>query len=113
MVYKIAIASSDGVNINSHFNQADKFFIYEVTDENFRFIEDREIKKLFTHSESEFDKIINLLSDCNAVFVSRLGVAAANYLLSSGLRVFESPYPISSVLSKLVAEKILEKPQSN
>ncbi|MCR5614157.1 NifB/NifX family molybdenum-iron cluster-binding protein [Treponema sp.] len=44
MSYKIAVASSDGVNIDVHFGAAKFFSIYEVQDDaSFSFLEKREV----------------------------------------------------------------------
>ena len=43
MSIKVAIASSDGLNIDLHFGQAKSFFIYELKDKKFEFTEKREV----------------------------------------------------------------------
>lgn len=46
MAYKIAIASSDGVNVDVHFGAAESFLIYSVDDDrNFSFEEKRSVPK--------------------------------------------------------------------
>lgn len=44
MSYKIAVASSDGENIDRTFGSAEAFLIYEVTDEGYRLVEQREFQ---------------------------------------------------------------------
>ncbi|MCR5284371.1 MAG: hypothetical protein K6D95_02120 [Treponema sp.] len=43
MSIKVAVASSDGLNIDLHFGQAKSFFIYELKDKKFEFTEKREV----------------------------------------------------------------------
>ena len=43
MSIKVAIASSDGLNIDLHFGQAKSFLIYELKDKKFELIEKREV----------------------------------------------------------------------
>ena len=43
MAYTIAIASSDGVNVDLKFGQADKFYIYRVEEKNIELSEIREV----------------------------------------------------------------------
>ncbi len=43
MSIKVAIASSDGLNINLHFGQANAFFIYELKGSKFELTEKREL----------------------------------------------------------------------
>ena len=43
MSIKVAVASSDGLNIDLPFGQAKSFFIYELKDKKFEFTEKREV----------------------------------------------------------------------
>ena len=43
MAYTIAVASSDGVNVDLKFGQADKFYIYRVEEKNIELSEIREV----------------------------------------------------------------------
>ena len=46
MAYKIAVASSDGVNVDLHFGAAAEFLIYNVNDEgSFELLEKRKIEE--------------------------------------------------------------------
>jgi predicted Fe-Mo cluster-binding NifX family protein len=107
MTHRIAIASSDGKKIDLHFAKASQFYIYDVNDASYRFVELRKCETIFKHDESEFDKAVEKLYDCKAVLVSQIGIGALAYITSKGLRVFEAPYPIVSVLEKLLQEDIL------
>ncbi|HEY5584141.1 MAG TPA: NifB/NifX family molybdenum-iron cluster-binding protein [Ruminiclostridium sp.] len=109
MTHRIAIASSDGKNIDLHFAKASQFYIYDVNKDAFEFIELRKCEGIIKHDENEFDKKIEKFYGCMAVFVSQIGRGALAYVSSKGLRVFEAPYPIESVLEKLVQEDILNK----
>ena len=46
MSIKVAIASSDKINIDLHFGQASKFEIYELNGDHFEFLETREAPKV-------------------------------------------------------------------
>ena len=53
----VAIASSDGIVVNSHFGKTDKFYIYEVCEDNISFIEIREVEHVCNggnHDELRF-----------------------------------------------------------
>lgn len=111
MAHRIAVASSDGKVINQHFGHADRFYIVDVEDNSYSFVETRFHEPACGdqgHSNEVFDSILELLSDCQGIFVSRIGYGAARYLNSRGMRVFEAPYPIDTVLDKLIARKILD-----
>ena len=45
MSIKVAIASSDGLNIDLHFGQAAQFHIYELCGDHFEFLETRDVPK--------------------------------------------------------------------
>lgn len=108
---RAAIASTDGIVVNEHFGRADRFHIYELSDSGFRFIETRFTDKCChggEHEDISFDRIAEALSDCKAVFVSKIGYGAAAYMESKGFEIFESPNFINDVLQKVIDEKILE-----
>ena len=107
---KIAAASTDGVNINEHFGRASIFRIYEINKDGCSYIEPRDAvaacQHAHSHNQTNFDRIIDLLSDCDAVFVSKIGEGAAAYLISRGLRVFEVSGEINAVFEKVIEDKI-------
>lgn len=107
MGIRIAAASTDGMIIDSHFAQAECFYVYEIEGHTYRLIEKRQIAAALTHSEAAFDKVRQLLYDCTAIVVSKVGYGAAQYLLEKGLRVFEAPYAVESVMKKFAEQKIL------
>lgn len=45
MSLKVALASSDGKNIDLHFGKAEKFYIYELKDKDFELVESRDAPK--------------------------------------------------------------------
>ncbi|MBP5576611.1 MAG: hypothetical protein J6X67_07630 [Treponema sp.] len=45
MSLKVALASSDGKNIDLHFGKAEKFYIYELKDKDFELVESRTAPK--------------------------------------------------------------------
>lgn len=108
---KIAVASSDGININEHFGRAIFFRIYEVKDGEYTFVESRDAvaacQHQRSHSQTDFDRIIELLSDCDAIFVSKIGQGAAAYLISKGVRIFEAEGPIDAVFTQVISDGII------
>lgn len=106
---RVAAASTDGQTVNLHFGEAQEFYIYDLSESGWKFVERRDIKRTFGHNPAEFDKVSLMLNDCEAILVSRIGPAAAEYLLGKGLRVFEVPYPIEHILEKVIRLKLLEE----
>ena len=111
---KIALASSNGINIDQHFGRAIFFRVYELSDSGYKFIESRDAvaacQHARTHSSTDFDRVISLLSDCDAVLVSKIGGGAAAYIISKGLRVFEVSGSIDGVLNKLIEDGVFNTP---
>ena len=112
MSYRIAVASSGGVEVDLHFGHAGEFQIYDVEGDNYRFVESRYARPSCqhqSHNTNRFDRIIELLSDCDAIFVSRIGNGAAEYMITNGVRVFEAPYKINEVIQIVLEQKLLEE----
>ena len=109
---RIAVATRDGINVNEHFGQAKFFRVYELSDSGYEFIELRDAVAACQHSlghdTTRFDKIIELLSDCDALFVEKIGIGAAAYLIEKGVRVFEVSGSIEGLIGKLIADKLFK-----
>jgi predicted Fe-Mo cluster-binding NifX family protein len=120
MSYRIAIASKDGKTVNKHFGMADSFLIFEI-DENSgqtKYIENRATPAACagdcckaSHEEKQFASVIEQLNDVSAIFVSKIGEGAANFVESKGKAVYEAPYPIENLIEKIVKDKIYEADQ--
>lgn len=113
MARRVAIASSGGRAVDTHFGHADRFEIYELGDSGFAFVETRKARPACSgggrHDETAFDETLAALSDCEAIFVSVIGYGAASYLIGEGKRVFETPYAaIDELLEKVAREGLLE-----
>ncbi|MBO4866448.1 MAG: dinitrogenase iron-molybdenum cofactor biosynthesis protein [Ruminococcus sp.] len=108
---KIAVATSDGFTVNEHFGHANFFRVYELNETCHKFLDVRDAVAACQHSlghdTTRFDKIIELLSDCDALLVQKIGEGAAAYLISKNVRVFEVSGPIDAVLDKFVEDKII------
>jgi nitrogen fixation protein NifX len=108
MAHRIALASTNGKAVDQHFRQADRFEIVDLEEDRYIFVETRrrQIGNTPGHDTGAFDDIVRLLQDCEGVFVSQIGVGAARYLHTVGLRVFEAPYPVEGVLEKVLADRV-------
>ena len=108
---KIAVATSDGFEVNEHFGHAKFFRVYELGENEYTFLEVRDAvaacQHQLGHDTTRFDKIIELLSDCDALLVQKIGPGAAEYLIKKNVRVFEVSGSIDAVLKKFISDKIL------
>lgn len=109
---KVAVASTNGELINEHFGRAEFFYIYNLYENGYEKEEIRDViaacQHTRAHSETNFDKVISLLSDCDALLVQKIGESAAAYLVSKNVRVFEAEGNIDAVLNKFISDKLLE-----
>jgi len=105
MAYRIAIASSDGESVNQHFGQARNFLIYEISEGQVDFVEDREItvnSDEELQSDANFERITILLEDCKAVFVEKIGDRAIRYLLVKGIKSFAVKFSLNFIFTTLI-----------
>lgn len=111
-MYRVAVATSDGVTVNEHFGKANFFRIYELDSSGYRYVEARDAveacQHVRTHSETDFDRVIALLSDCKALFVQKIGQGAAAYLISKNVRVFEVNASVDLLLKKVISDNIFD-----
>lgn len=86
---RIAVASSDGIVINTHFGWANTFYIYECQGESIQFKEKR-IGNPFCHfgehEEKDLLDAVELLKDCDKVYVLQIGLGAEEALLAKGIQ---------------------------
>ena len=108
---RVGIATTNGTDIDEHFGHAKFFHIYDLTDDGYTYTELRDAVAACQHSlghdTTRFDKIIELLSDCDALIVQKIGPGAAAYLIEKGVRVFEVNGSIDAVLEKFISDKIV------
>jgi nitrogen fixation protein NifX len=90
MTYRIAVASSDGKVVNSHFGRATQFLIFDYTalDDTMVYRETREnnpgCSNLIAPTGAMKDTI-ELISDCHYVLVSMIGPSMVESLHNRGI----------------------------
>jgi len=87
----IAVASSDGVNIDVHFGQATSFRIYDVAlDGSYKHLEERKIipAEYGNGESSHAAATIEQLPDVDVVLVNRIGTGPTRALEGRGTRAF-------------------------
>ncbi|SMF28355.1 Dinitrogenase iron-molybdenum cofactor [Alteromonadaceae bacterium Bs31] len=86
---KIGVATKDGVSVNLHFGHADTFWVYELSERSFSFMEKREVEK-YCHGHIDTSgvlaKILETIKDCKAVFSAKIGAKPAEKLESIGIQ---------------------------
>lgn len=94
---KIAFATTDMENIDSHFGSAKQFAVYDVSKDNITVCE------ILKVPEKDTDKTVELLKDIDIVYFTNIGAVAAAKIINSG--IFPIKYkeivPIDEELEKL------------
>lgn len=106
--FRIAVASSDGKIIDQHFGKADKFLILEIEDNDFKLIEERENNPICSedgHTDEKVNKTVNLISDCKAVFTSKIGMGPALALQDKGIEAYEVSMTINEAVENFIKFK--------
>ncbi|MCR5454869.1 MAG: hypothetical protein K6F33_07785 [Bacteroidales bacterium] len=117
MSYKIAIASSDSLNVDLHFGNASSFKIYTVEGLDFSLLEDRKVD-CNTQTENcgkncgqgdgngcgnkEKSAAVEAISDCRAVVCAKIGRNILKQLESKAISTFDVEVTIDEALSKIV-----------
>jgi predicted Fe-Mo cluster-binding NifX family protein len=103
----IAVASSDGKEINQHFGQAERFLVYEVSETEVVFKGEERVERYCTddpdHARRKplIETVAGKLKDCRAVVCSQIGPSPQMELESLGIEVYTAEGPIDRVLTEI------------
>lgn len=110
MIFNIAFASTDGVNVNEHFGRAEKFYIFRL-DTDSEDYEPAGIREVCPschggeHDVSGFAAAAEILSDVSAVVAQRAGPGAVRFMAEQGIKVYQIPLTAEQALCLLMEEK--------
>lgn len=88
---KIAICSTDGVNVNEHFGRAERFLVYEMIDGKPALIDERPTIPLSVgdpdhpFDPDRFGKVADVIEDCGKVYLAKIGDVPAEKLKERGI----------------------------
>lgn len=91
MGVRIAVASSDGLQVNAHFGRARCFQVYELEQGSWEYCEERaNIPACLAHEHSEdaLERSAELIADCQGVVVEQIGSGAIDVLLARRIMPF-------------------------
>jgi nitrogen fixation protein NifB len=89
----VAIATKGGGVINQHFGHAKEFQVYEVDGSEVKYVGHRKVDHFCQEGYGEkatMDNIIEAISDCQAVLVSKVGDSPKEKLQNAGIQVVET-----------------------
>jgi nitrogen fixation protein NifB len=96
---RVAVSSETGRLVDSHFGKANTFMIYEVSEDEIRHLEDREVDAEWEPGNSPRSASrVKVIADCDAVVTSRIGTHAQDSLAEHGVLGVEYPYQIDKGL---------------
>lgn len=100
---KIAIVTTDGINVDDHFGKAERFLIYESKDGRMEQIGARETVPLSAGNTDHpfdaerFSRIVGSIADCKRVYVTKIGDVPAERLKAQGIEPVIYKGPISEI----------------
>jgi nitrogen fixation protein NifB len=105
----VAVATKGGGLVNQHFGHAKEFQIYEVDGSEVKYVGHRKVDHFCQGGYSEkatMEKIIEAISDCKAVLVSKVGDSPKEKLNNAGIQVVEAYDMIEKVALEYYQESI-------
>ena len=100
---RIAVASTDGKNVNLHFGKASSLYVYEYNEEKdeFDFIYHRAVE-IETDMKHQNPKIINAIEDCQVAICEQFGPKAAIFAEDAGLKLVKDEGTVEEALRKYI-----------
>ena len=101
---RIAVVSTDSVNVDDHFGMAEAFLIYDLSEE-LEFVEKRESEKLSVGDPNhpfdadKFNRVYETIKDCSSVYVTRIGEGPARKLKELGIEPVVYKGAISGIMA--------------
>lgn len=108
MGVKVALASSNGVEVNEHFGRARRFVVYEYEDGQWNYFGSRDNQPACAgheHSDDLLERTAALIGDCKAVVVDQIGPTAMDLLLARRITPFMLGGTVVEALTTLEGSK--------
>ncbi|MGD9000390.1 MAG: NifB/NifX family molybdenum-iron cluster-binding protein [Granulosicoccaceae bacterium] len=87
-VIRVAVATREGVAVSEHFGHAKAFYIYDLSADTCRLVEQREVRHYClggSSDKSAMAEILDTIQDCDAVFVAKIGDGPTEKLAARGI----------------------------
>jgi nitrogen fixation protein NifB len=112
---KVAIATGDGVAVTEHFGYATQFQIWDFAGNPPRLLETRrnlpacgpDRNSPAALQRDPMDISVELVADCRAVVVARIGECGVNRLTALGILAFETDDAVDTAVRELAESAIL------
>ncbi len=101
---KIAFASKDNIHVNQHFGWCEKFYVYEVDEQNASLVDEIDSSQKLEEEVEKLAYKISCVEGCDIIYVSQIGPKAANMVQAAGIypmRASSEEEKISDVIISL------------
>ena len=100
---RIAVASSNGENVDLHFGKARSLYVYEYNEEKdeISFLEQRTVE-IEVDMKHQNPKIIKAIEDCEVAICKQFGPKAAIYAEDAGLKLVKEEGSVEEALKNYV-----------
>jgi nitrogen fixation protein NifB len=107
---KIAIASSDGINIDQHFGHTEYFYIYEISDDGVvTHHETRSLPSGELDGQNRLEAAAELLSDVTYVLCAQIGPHATRALAEHNITGYALPGKTEEALRNYIKRRGIAK----
>ena len=111
-IFRVAVASTDGYTVDTHFGRAYDFYIYQYLVDEWIFVEKRTVTPVCQdgqHSVAAMQKNVEQFKDCQYVVASKIGTGAMSVLQSQGIVAMALPMDINDALEKVYTYHEVQK----
>ena len=107
---KIAIASSDGKNVDLHFGKAHTLYIYQYTNENLELLEKREVT-INPDKKHQWKETLTAIKDCDVIICQQAGMNSKYGIEEEGLKLVENKGLVEDCLNDYIKHyEFMNKP---
>ena len=111
-IFRVAVASTDGYTVDTHFGRAYDFYIYQYLVDEWIFVEKRTVSPVCQdgqHSVAAMQKNVSQFADCQYVVASKIGTGAMSALQSQSIVPMALPMDINDALEKIYTYNEIQK----
>ena len=100
---RIAVASTNGENVDLHFGKASSLYVYEYDEkeDKINFIDHRTVE-IEMDMKHQNPKIIEAIGDCEVAICEQFGPKAAIYAEDAGLKLVQDEGTVEDALKKYI-----------
>ncbi|MGB9838021.1 NifB/NifX family molybdenum-iron cluster-binding protein [Methanothermobacter sp.] len=98
---RVAVASSNGEEVDLHFGRASKLLIYEYSDGKMEFVEERKVD-IAEGDKHQWRKVLDSITDCDVIIAVQAGLKGKIGIEEAGLKFVADEGPVDEVLERWV-----------